>query len=221
VSNPVVVAGVGPVLGTAVAREFASNDYPVALLSRSGDTADELAADLREAGLEARSIGADVTDEASVATAFDAVRQAFGPPGVVVQNANAGAGGSLADCAPDAFESVWRTRAYGGLLLAREAAADLRETGGTLLFSGTNFADGAPGRVAWSSAAGATRGLARSLADDVQGVQVAYVAIEARIASGDTAGPGAVAARDVARAYRNLAEQESAISTDVNVRAVP
>ena len=55
----------------------------------------------------------------------------------------------------------------------------------------------------------------------VAGVHVAYVAIEARIASGGTAGPGAVAARDVARTYRHLAEQQTAISTDVNLTTVP
>jgi NAD(P)-dependent dehydrogenase (short-subunit alcohol dehydrogenase family) len=219
--SPVVVAGVGPALGTAVAREFAEHDYPVALLSRSGDTTEDLAASLRNDGHDAVAVRADVTDEASVRDALTAVEDAFGLPGVVVQNAAAGAGGSLADCDPETFESVWRTRAYGGFLLATHAADALRETAGTLLFSGTNFADGAAGRVAWSSAAGATRGLARSLAQDVAGVHVAYVAIEARIASGDTAGPGAIAARDVARTYRRLAEQDTGVSTDVNLTTVP
>lgn len=219
--SPVLVAGVGPVIGTAVAREFAAHGYPVALLARTGDTTDDLAADLRTDGHDAVAVRADVTDGDSVADALTAVEDAFGPPEVVVHNAAAGAGGSLDDCDASTFESVWRTRAYGGFLLAKHAADALRETDGTLLFSGTDFADGAAGRVAWSSGAAATRGLARSLAKDVAGVHVAYVAIEARIASGDTAGPGAIAARDVARTYRRLAEQDTGVSTDVNLTTVP
>lgn len=218
--SPVVVAGVGPGIGTAVAREFAEHDYPVALLARSGDTTDDLAATLRNDGHDAVAVRADVTDRESVADAFTAVEDAFGLPGVVVHNATAGAGGSLDDCDPDTFESIWRTRAYGGFLLATHAADALRETGGTMLFSGTNFADGAAGRVAWGGAAGATRGLARSLAEDVDGVHVAYVAIETRVERGDTAGPDSVAARDIARTYRRLAEQDTGVSTDVNLTTV-
>lgn len=218
--NPVVVAGTGPTIGTAVAREFASADYPVALLSRSGDHADDLAADLCEGGHEATSIRADVTDQASLSAAFEEVRETFGPPEVVVHNASAGAGGNLAACDPATFESIWRTRAYGGFLLAKEAAGDLRKTGGTLLFSGTDFADGETGRVAWSSSGSATLGLARSLVDDLEGAQVTYVAIEGRVVASDDPGPRAVAASDIAKTYRTVAEQESAISTELNLRTV-
>lgn len=218
--NPVVVAGAGPTLGTAMAREFAGADYPVALLSRSGDHTDDLVADLRDAGHEATAIRADVTDQASLGAAFEEIREWVGPPEVVVHNATAGAGGNLEACDPETFESVWRNRAYGGFLLAKEAASDLRKTGGALLFSGTDFADGEPGRVAWSSGGSATLGLARSLVDDLEGAQVTYVALEARVVASDDPGPRAVAAGDVAETYRNVVEQETAISTELNLRTV-
>jgi NAD(P)-dependent dehydrogenase (short-subunit alcohol dehydrogenase family) len=216
-----VVAGVGPVLGDAVAREFAENGFTVGLLARSTDFTDDLETDLRDAGHDAVAVQADVTDADAVTDGFDRIRDALGPVEVLVHNASAGGRGGVEDCDPETFEAVWRTRAYGGFVCARAALADLRETAGTVVFSGTSYARGpAPGMVAWGSGAAATRGLARSLAADLgpDGVHVAYAAIAARIDTGDSASPGAVTAREVARQYRELVERDESGMTDLDVQ---
>jgi len=217
---PALVAGVGETLGAALAREFAAGG-PVALLARSPDVADPLAAELRDDGHDAIAVTGDVTDPESVADAAAAVRDAFGPPRVVVHNASAPGGGTVDDCSAADFEATWRARAGGGFHLASEFADDLRRTAGALLFSGTNYATDPSGTlVDWDSAAAATRGLARSLACDLEpdGVHVAYVAIAGTVVSSDALGggrgddahlvDGRMPASRVARAFRDLAQQE-------------
>jgi NAD(P)-dependent dehydrogenase (short-subunit alcohol dehydrogenase family) len=224
---PALIAGVGETLGAALAREFADN-RPVALLARSAETVDALAADLRDDGQDAVAVTGDVTDADGVAAAARAVRDAFGSVGVVVHNASALGGGTIDDCSADAFEATWRVRAKGGYHLAREFVDDLRETGGTLLFSGTNYATEPSGTLAdWDSAAAATRGLARSLARDLEpdGVHVAYLALAGSVVpesaygsgggtnEGGTDGAprlvdGRMPASRVAQAFRDVAEQE-------------
>jgi NAD(P)-dependent dehydrogenase (short-subunit alcohol dehydrogenase family) len=217
---PALIAGVGETLGAALAREFAE-DRPVALLARSAGTVDALASDLRDDGHDTLAVTADVTDRDAVAAAATAVRERFGPPGVVVHNANAPGGGSVDDCDADAFAATWQVRAKGGYHLAREFADDLRRTEGALLFSGTNYATEPSGRlVDWDSAAAATRGLARSLATDLEpdGVHVAYVALAGSVVPSDAYGgdgdddahlvDGRMPASRVASAFREIASQE-------------
>ena len=225
-SPPALVAGVGETLGAALAREFAT-ERPVAVLARTGDTVDALAADLRDDGQDAVAVTGDVTDRESVAAAASEVRDAFGAVGVVVHNASALGGGTVDDCSADAFESTWRVRAKGGYHLAREFVDDLRETGGALLFSGTNYATEPAGTLAdWDSAAAATRGLARSLARDLEpdGVHVAYLALAGTVVPSDGFGGGGgsddadgddpplvdgrMPASRVARAFREVAAQD-------------
>jgi NAD(P)-dependent dehydrogenase (short-subunit alcohol dehydrogenase family) len=222
-SSVAVIAGTGPVIGAASARRFAREGYAVALLARTEEYAAELAAELRSDGHEALAVTADVTDADDVSTAFDRVNEELGAIEVLVHNANSGSGGSIDDCSPAAFEQVWRTRAFGGFLCVREALADLRETDGTVLFSGTSFGhDGNADMVDWGSGAFATRGLATSLASGLgeDGVHVAYVSIGGRVVTADDPGPGAISAADVADTYAKLAAQENGYTTELDLQPV-
>jgi len=217
---PALLAGVGETLGAALARAFAA-ERPVALLARSEETTTDIAAALRADGHDATAVTADVTDRESVAAAADAVREEFGRVGVVVHNASAPGGGGVDDCTPGEFEATWRVRAKGGYHLAREFVDDLRATEGALLFAGTNYATEPAGRLAdWDSAAAATRGLARSLAGDLEpdGVHVAYVALAGTVVSRDAYGcgrgddaplvDGRMPADRVAEAFRDVATRD-------------
>lgn len=217
-----VVAGVGPLLGAAVAREFAAAGWSVGLFARSSDVTEPLAAELRETGGEAIAVSVDVTDPAAVEAGFETVREKLGPVEVLVHNASVTSGGSIDSADPESFERVWRVRAYGGYLCVREALPDLRATAGTVIFSGTSYAQDGPGRmIDWTSGAAATRALARSLAEYLaeDGVQVTYASIAASVASeGDTRGATAVWDHDVAETYRHLAENDSAMAAEIDIR---
>jgi NAD(P)-dependent dehydrogenase (short-subunit alcohol dehydrogenase family) len=93
----------------------------------------------------------------------------------------------------------------------------MRESGGTILFSGTTLsAEGSARLPDWSSAAHATRGFARSLARRYgpEGVHVAYVTVGGTIAPPD----GRVTEERmdperVAETFRRLANQDDSAWT--------
>ena len=73
-----VVTGGGGTLGLAMARGLARAGAAVALIGRRAQVVEEAAADLREAGLEAQGVAADVLDPASLAAAAARVDAAWG-----------------------------------------------------------------------------------------------------------------------------------------------
>lgn len=67
----IAIVGAGSGLGLSIAKAFGDNGFSVALVSRTQEKLDTLAAELNEAGIEAAGFAADVMDPASVAAALD------------------------------------------------------------------------------------------------------------------------------------------------------
>jgi NAD(P)-dependent dehydrogenase (short-subunit alcohol dehydrogenase family) len=88
-----VVTGAGGTLCSAVARDLASCGARVALLGRTFEKLDRVAAEIRAAGAMALPIAADVTDLHSVEQACAAVEKELGPCDLLVN----GAGGNQAE----------------------------------------------------------------------------------------------------------------------------
>ena len=107
----VLVAGVGPGLGIAVATRFAREGHRVAMLARSRD---RLAAMAANAPDHLVAMPCDVTDPAQVNVAFDETEQHLGPLVCAVFNAGAFRPGSILDTAPNDFEHCWRVGAFAG-----------------------------------------------------------------------------------------------------------
>ncbi|TQJ31514.1 SDR family NAD(P)-dependent oxidoreductase [Microbacterium sp. SLBN-146] len=74
----IAIVGAGPGLGLAIAKAFGSNGFTVALVSRTQEKLDALASELSDAGIEAAGFAADVMDPASIAAAFDRIKERFG-----------------------------------------------------------------------------------------------------------------------------------------------
>ena len=74
----IAIVGAGPGLGQSIARTFGAHGFSVALVARTQSTLDALVADLQQAGVEAAAFTADVMDPASVASAFDRIKDRFG-----------------------------------------------------------------------------------------------------------------------------------------------
>ncbi|PSP98049.1 short-chain dehydrogenase [Halobacteriales archaeon QS_4_70_19] len=213
-ADTVLVAGVGPRIGEATVRTFHAAGYDIGMFARSGAFIEDLAADLGDGAV---AVETDITDEAAVAAGVGTVREALGPVGTLVLNASAGGGRPLADASVDRLRSLFDVRVAGSLACVQAAADDLRETEGTVLFSGTTFADGeAPGQIEWGAVAPAARGLARTLADALEAVQVTYVAIGAPVRP-DAGGERALPAATVAETYLDLVEREDAVTRELDL----
>ncbi|MEV4420945.1 SDR family NAD(P)-dependent oxidoreductase [Patulibacter sp. NPDC049589] len=75
----IAIIGAGRGLGAAVARRFGKEGLSIALISRSQERADGLAADLSSEGLTAKGFAADVRDPDSIAAALEAATETLGP----------------------------------------------------------------------------------------------------------------------------------------------
>lgn len=82
-----LVTGASSGLGAHFAAVLASAGAKVAITARRVDRLEKLAADICAAGGTAVPVAMDVTDRASVTSAFDAAEKALGPIDVVVNNA--------------------------------------------------------------------------------------------------------------------------------------
>ena len=74
----IAIVGAGTGLGAAVARRFGRQGFDVALVSRTREHLDALAADLGGEGVNARGFAADVRDPAALTAALDAAARALG-----------------------------------------------------------------------------------------------------------------------------------------------
>jgi NAD(P)-dependent dehydrogenase (short-subunit alcohol dehydrogenase family) len=135
----VVVAGAGPGNGAALARRFAGDGRPVALLARSKERADALAAEI----VGARGYARDVGNEASVRSCFAAITAEMGEVGTLLFNAGTGVFADVEHITAEQFEASWQVNALGSFLCSREVIPAMKAAGeGT---SGrAEIEDGAP-----------------------------------------------------------------------------
>ena len=172
------VAGVGPGNGAAFARRFASEGHAVALLARTTGFSAKLASSLPDA----RAYACDVTDAGSIAHAFDAIRRELGEVEVLVYNAGSGVWGSVEEATAADFEGAWRVNALGALLASKQVIPAMKRAGrGSIVFVGaTASRKGGARSASFSSAKGAQRSLAESMARALwpAGIHVALIVVD-------------------------------------------
>ena len=182
-----LVVGVGPGLGSALARRFARAGMNVAVAARNGEKLGALCEELQALGVQARTYACDATDEQAVLRLFGGVRIDLGPPRLVTFNAGAFMRAGVLDTSVTDFERCWRVGCLGGFIVGREAArALLQEGGGTIIFTGAT-ASLRGGAMFQNLAVGkfGLRALAQSMAREFQprGIHVAHMIIDGQIKS--------------------------------------
>lgn len=202
-----IIVGAGPGLGAALARRFAADGHPVVVSARDSARIDGLAKEVTEAGGKALAVAADASSEDQIVALFDQAEQAFGAPAIVVHNVGGRVSKPAVDTTAEDVEGQWRSIAFAGFLVGREAARRMTKAGrGVILFSG-----GRPSRrgretlSAFAIAKAGLRAFAECLAREMapQNVHVAHFAIEGTIGS-----PRIVAAQP------EKAAEEAIISTE-------
>lgn len=107
-----IVTGGGGGLGAAIARRLAAQGYLVGVLDHDGEAAKTVASSLSDAV----ALQADVTDEASVASALGAFNHV---PDLLVNNAGIVRKGSLFDQSVDDFRRVVEVNLIGTYIVSR------------------------------------------------------------------------------------------------------
>jgi NAD(P)-dependent dehydrogenase (short-subunit alcohol dehydrogenase family) len=177
-----LIVGVGAGLSASVARAFSKAGMAIALAARRAGDLSALAAEVR-----GKALACDATEPGQVAKLFADVESAVGAPDVVVYNASYRTRGPLVDLDPPEVAKSIAVSAYGGFLVAQQAAKRMVPRGhGAILFTGASasvkgYAQSAP----FAMGKFALRGLAQSLARELspQGIHVAHIVIDGGIRS--------------------------------------
>lgn len=83
----VVISGVGPALGTTLARRCAEEGADLVLAARTVSRVDDVAKQVTDLGRRALSVGTDITDESQVENLVTKTLEEFGKVDVLINNA--------------------------------------------------------------------------------------------------------------------------------------
>ena len=175
-----LIVGSGSGLSASLARLLAREGFKVALAARNTE---KLASLCENTG--ALAFACDATDLAQVSKLFQDVERKVGAPDVVIYNASARSRGPFVSLVATEVEQAIRTSAFGGFLVAQEAAKRMLPKGhGAILFTGASasvkgYAQSAP----FAMGKFALRGLAQSMARELapHGIHVAHFIIDGGI----------------------------------------
>src|SRR6476619_1568504 len=112
-----LIVGAGSGLSASLARLLSKNGLKVALAARSTG---KLAGLVKETG--AAAFACDATQPADVEKLFGVMEAQFGAPDVVIYNASYRTRGPLVDLNPAEVEKAIAVSAFGGFLVAQQAA---------------------------------------------------------------------------------------------------
>ena len=175
-----LIVGAGSGLSASLARLFAREGLRVALAARNSEKLASLCA-----ATGARAFACNAVEPDQVARLFSDVEGALGAPDVVVYNASGRARGPLVELVPAEVERAIMVSAFGGFLVAREAAARMLPKGrGAILFTGASASvKGYPQSSSFAMGKFALRGLAQSIARELapQGIHVGHFVIDGAI----------------------------------------
>jgi NAD(P)-dependent dehydrogenase (short-subunit alcohol dehydrogenase family) len=134
------IFGAGPVLGLAVARRFGREGFRAALVSRTKENQDEVAAELAADGIEAAGFTADVSDRAQIAAAVEAIAKEYGQIDVAQFSPSGGNMGEgivpALDITPETLQPIFDEFVLSGVALVNAVLPAMVERGdGAILFT--------------------------------------------------------------------------------------
>jgi NAD(P)-dependent dehydrogenase (short-subunit alcohol dehydrogenase family) len=219
-----LIVGSGYGLSASLARLARKAGMQVGLAAR---TRTRLAAIATDIGAEA--FVCDSSRPADVEALFQAVDSKLGAPSLVIYNASYRVRGPLTELEPSEVEKTLLVSAYGGFLVAQQAARRMLAAGrGTILFTGASASvKGYPQSAPFAMGKFALRGLAQSMARELapKNIHVGHVVIDGAIRPPSKAAEPAdivdtqLDPDAIAQTYWHLVEQpRSAWSWEIEIR---
>jgi NAD(P)-dependent dehydrogenase (short-subunit alcohol dehydrogenase family) len=221
--NTALVVGAGAGLSASLARALTKDKIKVALAARTTGDLDAL---VKETG--ARAFTCDATKRGEVEKLFADLDASLGAPDIVVYNASFRTRGPFVELDPLDVEKALAVTAYGGFLVAQQAARRMlpKKHGAILLTGASAGVKGYPQSAPFAMGKFALRGLAQSMARELspQGIHVAHVVIDGGIKSARRAetadNPDSLLDPDaIAESYMHLIHQpRSAWAWEIELR---
>jgi 3-oxoacyl-[acyl-carrier protein] reductase len=160
-----IVTGAARGIGAAIATRLAADGMSVAVLDLDEAACAGTVDAIKAAGGDAVAVGADVSDEESVATAVDRVAEALGGPTVLVNNAGITRDNLLFKMSTADWDAVMGVHLRGAFLMSRAAQKHMvaAEWGRIVNLSSVS-ALGNRGQVNYSAAKAGMQGFTKTLA---------------------------------------------------------
>ncbi len=160
-----VVTGAARGIGAAIATRLAQDGLKVGVLdldaAHCADTVDAITA----AGGQAVALGADVSDEDSVATAVTQLAERLGPPTVLVNNAGILRDNLLFKMSVGDWDAVMNVHLRGAFLMSRAVQKYMVDAKwGRIVNMSSSSAQGNRGQVNYSAAKAGLQGFTKTLA---------------------------------------------------------
>jgi NAD(P)-dependent dehydrogenase (short-subunit alcohol dehydrogenase family) len=221
--NTALVVGAGAGLSASLARALVNDGIKVALAARTTNDLDALVKDIG-----GRAFTCDASKRGEVEKLFADLDASLGAPDVVIYNASFRTRGPFVELDPLDVEKSLAVTAYGGFLVAQQAARRMlpKKHGAILLTGASAGVKGYPQSAPFAMGKFALRGLAQSMARELspQGIHVAHVVIDGGIKSARRAeaadNPDSLLDPDaIAESYMHLIHQpRSAWAWEIELR---
>lgn len=192
-----VIIGAGPGIGMAAARRFAREGFRPVLVARRTDKLTELAAELRDEGIDAFTIAADTAEPGAMAWTFQQIGDEIGPVDVLVYNAAVINPAQPSALDPETLVQEFRVGVAGALAAVQQVIGPMKTAGhGTILLTGGGFSLYPRAAMASLSVSKAgIRSLAHTLAEELApaGIHVATVTVMGVVKPGTAFDPDKIA----------------------------
>jgi NAD(P)-dependent dehydrogenase (short-subunit alcohol dehydrogenase family) len=130
----VVISGVGPALGTTLARRCAEQGADLVLAARTVERLEDVAKEIADLGRRAVSVGTDITDEAQVNNLVEESLKAYGKVDVLINNAfRVPSMRPLADTTFEHMRDAIELTVFGALRLIQGFTPALAEAKGSVV----------------------------------------------------------------------------------------
>lgn len=161
-----VITGGSRGLGEAMAMDLSEAGAQIALVARDAERLARVREAIAKSGGTAEMFIADVTREDEVSDLGRAVKERFGNPQILINNAGSNVRKSLVEFTLEEFRSVLDSSLISTFLMCRAFVPGMMGTGYGRILNMTSIMShvSLPGRTAYSSAKAALLGLTRSLA---------------------------------------------------------
>jgi NAD(P)-dependent dehydrogenase (short-subunit alcohol dehydrogenase family) len=166
-----VITGGSRGLGEAMAHALAGSGAQIALVARDVQRLAAVRDALTAKGAVAELFTADVTQEEDVLAAAEKIKNRFGNPQILINNAGINIRNNLVDYSLADFRSVVDSSLISTFLMSRAFVPGMKGTGYGRILNMTSIMShvSLPGRTAYSSAKAALLGFTRALALELAG----------------------------------------------------
>ena len=164
----VLITGGGSGIGAAITRRFAQQGAKVGFLDIADAPSNALAAELAGQGHNVHFEHCDLKDIAAVRIAIAQIRKAFGPIGILINNAAHDERHPTPDVTPEYFDDRIAVNLRHQFFCAQAVLPDMMANGGGSIINmgSVSWMAGQGGMAVYTAAKSAVLGLTRSLARD-------------------------------------------------------